>query len=146
MFDINSLALESKAKIYLTPPAAKTENERIYASQEDQKNGANPFYIEVYGNHTKEFKDYVRKAAILEQKNNDNEKSKDLTIEDYEVADEKSAELIASLCCGAYFVFNGKEFEPKKKNFIELFSNESFVWILEQVRKGIADRANFIKS
>lgn len=142
MFDLNSLALESTAKINLFHPAH--DDIQLFENQEKQEN---PFYIEVYGNHTKQFKDYVRKAAILEQQTNGDNKSKKniLTLEDYEIADEKSVELIASLCCGAYFVFNGKQFEAKKKNFVELFKDERFVWILEQVKAGIADRGNFAK-
>lgn len=143
MFDLNSLALESTAKINLFHPIH--EDVQLF---EDQENRKNPFYIEVHGNHTKQFKDYVRKAAILEQQTNVDSKNKKniLTLEDYEIADEKSVELIASLCRGAYFVFDGKPFESKQKNFVALFSDDRFVWILEQVKKGIADRANFIKS
>ena len=142
MFDLNSLALESTAKINLFHPTK--EDVQLF---ENEEKGENPFYIEVHGNHTKEFKEYVRKAAILEQQTNGERNKKNiLTLEDYEIADEKSTELVASLCVSAYFVFDGKPFEAKHKNFVKLFSDERFVWILEQVKKGIADRANFIKS
>lgn len=142
MFDLNSLALESTAKINLFHPTK--EDVQLF---ENEEKGENPFYIEVHGNHTKEFKEYVRKAAILEQQTNGEKNKKNiLTLEDYEIEDEKSIELVASLCVGAYFVFDGKPFEAKHKNFVKLFSDERFVWILEQVKKGIADRANFIKS
>lgn len=128
--NLQSLALEPTYTFPLKHPVEGTE---LY-------DGDKPVTITVYGRASKQYRNYVtamQNRELQRKRRKDNTKAEDLR--------EEAVKLLVAVTKSMEGVEIDSKVYKTPEDFYELYSNEAFSWIKDQVDEALGDDANFLK-
>lgn len=131
--DLSNLAISQDGfKVFLTHPVT---GEFLFCDSKEPKQ----MYIEIRSQDSEEFRRATSK--MLRKSQNDKGRVKEI---DLDVTWRDSAELLSSITTGCYLFIDGKVIKDAA-NISDVYCDNRFKWIKEQVERASAERSNFIK-